>query len=282
MARSFDAAQNEYLSGPAPLATMPLAMACWFRSPDVANYQVLMAISNPQDHKSLELMAAGGASGDPLWAVTRTSPPVSRYAATTAGYGANTWHHAAAVFLAANDLRVYIDGGSRGTSADAVEPSGITTAYVGKVRYSNTDWFHLSGQIAEAAMWDLTDWDSDALEAAIASMAAGFCPLFFPLGLAAYWPLGGIHGPTDEDRFGDHDLVAYNTPSWAEHSAMIYRSRPAMISPGVQADEGPWPPYRVAAGRVGHAGSVAGGHFVTGPKAGRVFLSGQVAGRIHG
>jgi len=282
MARSFDAAQHEYLSGPAPLSAMPLAMACWFRASDTADYRVLMAVSDPQDHKSLELMAAGGASGDPLWAVTRTSPPISRYAVTTAGYSADAWHHAAAVFRAPDDVRVYLDGGHRGTIANAVAPSGLSTVYVAKVRYSNTDSFHYSGRIAEAALWDLAAWDLDAVDASIAALAAGFSPALFPRGLAAYWPLGGVFGPSDDDRSGDNDLTACNAPSWAEHPSVLYPSRPRAFVPTLEGPAPARPPYRAAAGRVAHAGAVAGGQFVTGPGAGQVFLSGPVAGSIHG
>jgi len=42
------------------------------------------------------------------------------------------------------------------------------------------------------------------------------------------------------------------------------------------------PPYRSVAGHVWHTGAAAGGHHVTGQRAGRAFTPGRVAGQIHG
>ena len=51
---------------------------------------------------------------------------------------------------------------------------------------------------------------------------------------------------------------------------------------GKSAGSGSETPYRTAAGQVWHSGALAGGHHVTGQRAGQVFTPGRVAGQIHG
>jgi hypothetical protein len=97
---------------------------------------------------------------------------------------------------------------------------------------------YFNGTVAEAAYWDLSSWPgatasdkADTFEAqALLSLAAGYSPLFFRLGLVAYWPLGGIYNDgnaanaanSDYDIVGGFHMDPQNTPSVADHPPMIY------------------------------------------------------------
>ena len=61
-----------------------------------------------------------------------------------------------------------------------------------------------------------------------------------------------------------------------------FRDLLALLLGWKSSSPGAEPPYRTAAGQVWHTGAVAGGHHVTGQKAGLVFTPGPVAGQIHG
>lgn len=170
MARLFDDASSEYLKrASTPLTAPPITLACWFYIDDSTSAQYLMNVgtAGTQDHRfSLLVLAAAG--GSLVRATTRDT--VNTNADTSTGYTNNTWHHACAVFAAANDRRVYIDGGSKGTDATSRTPVGADAIFIG-ARPNPSDY--LSGRLAEAAMWDVALSDAE-----VAMLADGFSPLF--------------------------------------------------------------------------------------------------------
>ena len=193
MARLFDDAQSEYLQiDQAVLTGLPLAMVCFFNTNDMASSQTLMNIvdKNVEDqgfflflHTSIDIVAAGSYGGD--WS----------HASSSISYSVNTWHHACGLFVSDTDRRAFIDGGSKGTDATDITPVGLDRTCIGRNADSSPNNY-MSGMIAEAAIWDLTNWPgatnadkADNFEKILPSLAKGFSPLFFPLGLSAYWPL---------------------------------------------------------------------------------------------
>jgi len=139
--------------------------------------------------------------------------PAATNAFSSTNYTLNTWHHAAGIFLSVSERHAYIDGGSKGSDATVVGAmANHDITAIGSARDS-TPGAYTSGHIAEAAIWDLTNWGVNdagrevAFEKAIASMAKGFTPAHFPLGLKAYWPL--IRGLND--RVGGYNLTANGT-----------------------------------------------------------------------
>ena len=190
MARAFTAATPHYLSVAAvPVSSLPISMACWFNSTTTAANQTLMGLAVSGTQTDWSLRARGNVAGDPVTARSQVASS-SVNADTSAGYTANVWHHACAVFASTTSRAAYLNGGSKGTETSSSSPSGVNRTAIG------IDAFDLAsaatdGRIAEAAMWNVALTDADVL-----SLAAGASPLLVrPEGLVAYWPLIGRTSP---------------------------------------------------------------------------------------
>lgn len=227
MARLFDDVQTEYLEiNQAVVSGTPFATVFLFNTNDDSGYQTpfflgdkdvdaefFEVILNKDDHK--------------IWAITQQAGGV--WAITSTNWSLNTWHHACAIFASSTDRRVLIDGGGKGTNATDKTPAGLDRTSIGRRgRLSATHY--VSGLIAEAAIWDLSDWPgatasdkADNFEKIIGSLAKGFSPLFFSLGLKAYWPL---MRDEDIDVVGGYNLTPFNTPSIGSHPPIIYPTGP--------------------------------------------------------
>lgn len=228
MSRLFDDAQSEYLQVNSPVVTdYPFAMSCWINSNDLNQAAVFMWVG-------YNVVAAYYTCilniGTLLYAYNHTyGSPAPRSAVSSGTLVQGTWHHITAVFLAANERHIYLDGGNKGSDYNAVGGIGgyHNATAIGAARDS-TPGNYVSGNVAEAAAWDLTAWGADNaarelnFEKAIASMAKGFTPAHFPLGLKAYWPLV----KNDNDVKGAFNLTPANTPSWDDHCRIINPQSP--------------------------------------------------------
>ena len=198
MSRLFDDAKSESLSiNVAAITAYPFAMACWFYSDSDALQQALIWCGDKDGSNCFSRLGIqGGVAGDPVAAFSHNyGKNIACTANTTSGYSVNTWHHAAGIWLTTSERHAYIDGGSKGSNTNAVGAmSGHDSTAIGGNRDS-TPGQYMSGMIAEVGIWDLTNWGANNaeretnFERAIASMAKGFSPSFFPLGLKLYCPL---------------------------------------------------------------------------------------------
>lgn len=227
MARLFDDDSSEYLSITTPVITAyPFAMACKFRTNDDTYAQTLVWVGDKDvDTHYCSLVARGGDVGVPIRAATQTYGGGSTgHAETSTGLTANTWHTAAGIWLSVSERHVYIDGGSKGSNTDTVGAMANHDNTAIGVNFRSTIGGYMSGDIAEAAIWDLTNWGAnDAeretnFEKVIASLAKGFSPLFFPLGLVSYWDL--VRGLND--KIGGYNLTANGT---------VISAHPRVITP---------------------------------------------------
>jgi len=213
MARLFDDAQNEYSEiDQAVLSGRPLAMVCWFNTDDDTSTQSLMIITDKSAaFDYLRLYIHGN---NDITAYDR-SATASDGAKELTGFAVNTWHHACGIFVSATDRRVILNGTLKATNATNVGAiNNLDRTSLGRYSVIGSETNYLSGMIAEAAIYDLSAYPGDTaadkadyFEKAIASMAKGFIPLFYPLGLKAYWPL--IRGLND--RVGGYNLTASGT-----------------------------------------------------------------------
>jgi hypothetical protein len=241
MARLFNDASTEYLIRTAtpPVTGYPYVMACWARSDSATLGQTLLFVGDKDaTDKYTALYLRGDVAGDPVRALVHThGAPISAATAdTSSGYSANTWHHCCGTYTDTG-IYSYIDGGSKGSDLTQIPtPAGwdrTSLAYL----TDSTPALPLSGNIAEAAIWDLSNWSgaTQGLKAAnfqanaLPGLAAGYSPLFWPLGLKAYWPLGGIYGVNsanaangDMDHVGGFHLDPQNTPGTSDHPRIIY------------------------------------------------------------
>ena len=154
-------------------------------------------------------------AGDPIQSVGKRGV-TTQIAETSTGYSINTWHHAAAVFAAVNDARVYIDGGSNGTSSTSVNPISEDTTYIGRransVVHDGVSAYGWDGYLAEIGIWNIALSDAE-----IAILAEGYSPLFIrPQSLIAYWSLWGNSSP-EPDVVGGYDMTLNNNPTSIAH-----------------------------------------------------------------
>lgn len=221
MARVFNGS-TQYLSrASAVVSAMPLTMACFFRTTSTTAIQRLIDVGQlSSGNQKWSLALLGTAAAPNTTVIANTSSVNGAYAATTAAYSANTWHHAAAVYESATSRTAYLDGGNAGTDTVSVSPSGVDTTTIGATGVGASAFGQfMSGRIAEAAIWSV------ALTAAeIAALARGFIPpQIRPQSLVAYWPLGGRYGQFDLDRWKSSlNMTPTNSPTWADHDRIIY------------------------------------------------------------
>jgi len=214
MARLFDDASSEYLGiASAVISGPPFTMACWGWTDDLTAQRALMFCgysSYADQHYTLELR--GQDAGDPITGWARAGNDAR--AATTAGPSASAWFHAAYVESAVDSRAVYLDGANKGTNATSSTPTAPDATAIGR-NSDSTPGQYWSGYVAEAGIWNVALTDAE-----VASLAAGYSPLFVrPQSLVAYWPL---IRDEDQDRVGGYDMTAYNTPAVAAHPAIIY------------------------------------------------------------
>jgi hypothetical protein len=159
----FDDASNEYLNlNSAILTGPPLTFAGWFKSNDDTDSQRLMGISDTNGNSTAMIQIRGDVAGDPIYMVTINSAGSFSLATTTTGFSANTWHFAVGVWAATNDIRIYIDGGNKGTDTTSISPSGLDNTTIGAiVRTDSSPAFGISGKISSAMLWNRVLSDSE-------------------------------------------------------------------------------------------------------------------------
>lgn len=195
MARLFDDALSEYLQiDQTVLSAAPLAMAVLFKLDALDMWHSLIQVVN-SGVVADDFTLYARADNNKLSFTARNTGVSDGFAITTAAISLNTWHHGCGIEASTTDRRVFLDGGSKGTDVTDVTPASLNRTAIGAFRDS-TPGGYMSGMIAEAAIWDLTNWPgatgsdkADAFEKILPSLAKGFTPLHFPLGLKAYWPL---------------------------------------------------------------------------------------------
>jgi hypothetical protein len=213
----FDDGSNQYLErNTAVLTATPLSMAGWFYTDDATAYQAIVALTDTSadNLNYFSLQADGGTAGDPVTAITADGTANSNATSTT-GFSTNTWHHACGVFAAANDRAVFLDGGSKGVSTVSRTPSGIDGTSVGR-RTDSGSGQYMSGRLAEVAIWNAALSDAECQQ-----LANGYKPSEVnTANLVAYWPLYTVSDL--EDKAGNYDLTAYNSPTTENQHPWIY------------------------------------------------------------
>ncbi len=202
MARLFDDAAEEYLTVASAVVTAaPLTMACWFNTNDLAVNQHLVTITLATGWHFFSLMAGAGSLSDHVAAYAGDAG--SSWAETTSAFSVNTWHHACAVFSAANARAAYLDGGGKGTDSTSITPAGLDTTTIGVARLNSKGYAYTSGMVAGPAIWNVALTDAE-----VAMLALGVSPLLVrPANLVSHWDL--IRGI--QDRVGGYHLTASGT-----------------------------------------------------------------------
>lgn len=233
MARLFDG--SEYLTnanavaGNGGASSYELAMACFYYGDDGnLDNQILVSICEDGvtgDRFAINLNTGGGTPDNVrAWSYGTAL----KIAVTGIAWTVNTWEHACAIFPSASDRRILLNGANKATNADDDGGvAGLDEAIIGAEKRGAGVQGFFSGSIAEVAIYDLSVWPgvtasdrADAFEKIVPSLAKGYSPLFFPLGLVSYWPL--IRGLND--RVGGYNMTASGTIVSA-HPRIIYPSK---------------------------------------------------------
>jgi hypothetical protein len=183
MAYEFNGTDQRLNTTSTPVAAAPLTLACWFRADDVTTTRCLFELATSAGSNGFRLLAAGAIAGDPIFADYLIGAGIN--AQTTAGYTANTFHHAAATFPNNTTVTVYLDGGNSATSTGVALTPAPTRINIGARFAASSAGLFMDGRIAEVGIWNA------ALTAAeIASLAKGMtCDKVRPQSLVFYAPL---------------------------------------------------------------------------------------------
>lgn len=236
MARLFDNASSQYLERTsAPVTAVPLTMACWGYFDDTTNLlgNTLMCLSSSVSNSQVFLLDMVGSVGWNLIRAYQLSSGTDLTSTTPAnGVSANTWYHCAGVFSTATSCTAYINAvaGSAATGTGGT-PASINRLSVGRIaNFTGSPVNYMSGRIACAGVWNV------ALTAGeLAELASGFVAphCVRPDALLAEFRL--IDADGDVDWWGQNNLTATNSPTYASHPPIIYPSgfHQVMLPPSI-------------------------------------------------
>lgn len=238
MARRFNGTTSSISVDSIAGLSFPCALSCWFRTTDDSSDQAILAVGDELGIGYFALVAAASVAGNPLRAISRGTIGLEQ-ASTAAGFLVGQWHHALGVWTSNSRRQVWIDGSSGNGDEDTslqLLPT-LTKTALGLVPLL-TPISRFVGDLAEAAIWQLSDWpgstDDERVDNFVADMkgplARGRRPLERVLGLLAYWPLYGMDNP-ELDRWGTEalDMLIEDVDS-ALHPGQVTVSQPILMS----------------------------------------------------
>ena len=172
---------SQYLSTTNPVSAAPLTIACWAWVNNTTGRQALVSLNHISGSSRFSLFMNGsGLTYSAVGAGAGTSSALA-----TGTQAANTWFHACAVEVAANNRFCYRNGGNAGQNTTSRTPTSINALNIGSNFTSNLNRELLAGRIAEVGIWNA------ALTAEeVASLAQGMtCDKIRPQSLVFYAPL---------------------------------------------------------------------------------------------
>lgn len=168
-------------------------------------------------------LAARASNGKVMFNVNDGSGTVAE---TSTPFSTGVWEHYCAVEAAADDRRVYLNGGSKGTDATSKTPTLDRTAIGAILRSSAAGYW--SGFLSLPTVWSVALSDAE-----VASLAAGAPPESIrPESIVSAWDLdsgGGLY-----DRFGQLTLSATGTTESDDHPP-VWRPSGAILVPAAAA-----------------------------------------------
>lgn len=154
MSMRFASGSSQYgVSTGTPITAVPLTLACWFRLDAASGTQTLISLASTTITNYFRLVTVTSS----LRAMTGASAT-----AQVSSVVADTWHHGAAVFSAANSRTIWLNGVLSGSNATSVTPTSIDRIGLGSLVLSTPGTF-LSGNLAEVGIWDVALTQSELL-----------------------------------------------------------------------------------------------------------------------
>jgi hypothetical protein len=161
MAHLFDDSLSEYLTSPMTVPAIPIGIACWFQTDDLAVNGTLVSLSNSADSQQYFSMRSNGPGASIEFAARAGAGSEATANTSAVTLTANNWFLATAYALQAGNRLVAINqsgDGVFGGSLATRTPSGLDTVQIGAL---NGSQFH-SGRIAQVVVWGLTLSESAA------------------------------------------------------------------------------------------------------------------------
>lgn len=184
MAYAFSNGSSRYLSTTsAPVAAMPLTMACWHRPSQTAAARAILSLSTTGGTGRFQISQLVSPAGTTASSITDGGTAIEAVATKT--IISNTWYHSAAVFVSSTSRFAYIDGTETANTTSNAGPNSPNIFLIGSRIGSGSFGAYFDGDIAEVGIWNV------ALTAAeIASLAKGMtCDKVRPQNLVFYAPL---------------------------------------------------------------------------------------------
>jgi hypothetical protein len=206
MARNLVRASYTRLEVANALVAEPLTLAGWAKTNGWTGYQCVLSVSGDTGNYRNIFCTSGGN-------VRARSTPGGYSEGGVAPEG--TWFHIAGVFATVASRTAYLNGSAASENTDSWDPDRASTI-IG-ARWDLTDGF-------DGALAELAAWNAALSGAEIASLAAGWCPLWIrPQDLVGYWPEGGLYGRHDNCLVNNAlNMTAYNSPTWTDHPPILY------------------------------------------------------------
>ena len=153
-ALEFDGSADYVAREEAVVTNIPLTLCAWFKTSDIDSQQVLVGLYDRSSTDQLyRLVIDGATAGDPVQAEV-WSTTFNEGAATTAGYSADTWHHACGVYAGIDDRTAYIDGGNAGSDTTSIaNPSDLDATDIGRSG-DNTPAQYFNGSIDDVRIYN--------------------------------------------------------------------------------------------------------------------------------
>lgn len=227
MARAFVASSSQRLVGTiAARAFHPITLACWYYPTQSTTSQVLMGLCDYSYQYSQTLRWGAGASAVSAASQDNTGTFTADVAVTPADL-TNKWNFACGTFASRSNRSIYTGleadtdtGYSYLTTTDG-DRLVISSYVVSAVHYS-----HFDGYVAHAAMWGAVLTADEV--ASLYNNGIGCDPRSIrPDALIAYWPL--LNNDGDRDWWGQFNLTASGSPTYAQHPPVLMRSRPKYV-----------------------------------------------------
>ena len=162
---SFDA-DTEYLKiSSTPVTAVPLTLCCWAYNTSLTTIAVTVEISSDGEDSAFGIGCDGVTAGDPAWAIAKTGGSVATGAAiSTTGMTVNKWHHLCATFASATSRAIYIDGGSKGTSAVSRAPANLNIVFLGNdCVWGDPGSFPWPGRLSDVRIYNRVLSDTEVL-----------------------------------------------------------------------------------------------------------------------
>ena len=204
---------------------IPMTFSCWFLNDEAAHAASPMGLFD-LSVSSIRIYLSYRTDDLLRWTIDSTVGASAPETANT--FSDNVWNHALGKSVTTTDHQVILNGdtGNKGTATDSVTGTwgGLDRLSIGRLGDS-TPSFHVSGKIAEVAMWDVALSDAEAV-----ILSKGYSPLLVkPESLVFYAPLLDIpNAGSPNDRIGGLALTNFNTVTAADHPEVYYPAPQAL------------------------------------------------------